>query len=117
VTDSRIKFNKVYFSSLPHTQDIRFLARTSELYPKQMLHHLGSLSSVGYYHGDNLDKASCSDPLQVVNKIEYSEGGVKVFTEDGSTYSAKAAILSVSLGVLQSKLIAFEPELPVSDLD
>ncbi|CAM6104229.1 unnamed protein product [Calypogeia fissa] len=49
---------------------------------------------------------------KVVNKIEYSEDGVTVSTEDGSKYCAKAAILTVSLGVLQSKLITFKPELP-----
>lgn len=48
-----------------------------------------------------------------MNTIEHSKDGVNVICEDGSTYSAKAAILSVSLGVLQSNLITFEPELPV----
>lgn len=51
---------------------------------------------------------------QVVNKIAYGDWGVSVSTEDGATYTAKAAIATVSLGVLQSKLINFEPDLPVS---
>ncbi|KAL9252012.1 Polyamine oxidase 1-like protein [Drosera capensis] len=49
---------------------------------------------------------------QVVRKIYYSKSGVEVTTEDGCTYHAEAAIVSVSVGVLQSDLIAFEPALP-----
>ncbi|KAG6551436.1 hypothetical protein Mapa_007082 [Marchantia paleacea] len=54
---------------------------------------------------------------QVVNKIIYGDWGVSVSTEDGSTYTAKAAIATVSLGVLQSKLINFEPDLPFWKLE
>ncbi|KAG6552017.1 hypothetical protein Mapa_006323 [Marchantia paleacea] len=48
----------------------------------------------------------------VVTKIEYSTEGVTVYTEDGTIYKAKAAILTVSIGVLQSDLIDFSPDLP-----
>ncbi|KAL2634582.1 hypothetical protein R1flu_006061 [Riccia fluitans] len=54
---------------------------------------------------------------KVVNKIVYTKDGVTVSTEDGSTYTAKAAILTVSLGVLQSKLIDFQPDLPFWKLE
>ncbi|KAL2634584.1 hypothetical protein R1flu_006063 [Riccia fluitans] len=54
---------------------------------------------------------------KVVNKIVYTKEGVTVSTEDGSTYTAKAAILTVSLGVLQSKLIDFQPDLPFWKLE
>ncbi|GAB2240741.1 hypothetical protein Droror1_Dr00021259 [Drosera rotundifolia] len=49
---------------------------------------------------------------QVVKKIYYSKSGVEVTTEEGCTYHAKAVVVSVSIGVLQSDLIAFEPALP-----
>eukprot|EP01018_Ginkgo_biloba_P021871 Gb_25001 [translate_table: standard] len=51
---------------------------------------------------------------KVVRKVKHSSKGVKVWTEDGSVFGAKYAIISVSLGVLQSKLIEFKPPLPVS---
>eukprot|EP00253_Pinus_taeda_P006421 PITA_06421 len=50
---------------------------------------------------------------QVVREIIYTDKGVKVLTEDGSVYTAKNAIVSVSVGVLQSKLIEFKPDLPL----
>ncbi|GLJ36664.1 hypothetical protein SUGI_0737610 [Cryptomeria japonica] len=60
---------------------------------------------------------SISDPRlklnKVVREIEYTEKGVKVSTEDGSVYTAKNAIVSVSVGVLQTKLIDFKPDLPL----
>lgn len=49
---------------------------------------------------------------KVVTNIEYTSHGVKVKTEDGSMYNARYAILSVSLGVLQSRLINYKPDLP-----
>lgn len=56
------------------------------------------------------------DPRLLLNKvvrvIEHSPGGVTVKTEDGSTYKADYVIVSVSLGVLQSKLLQFVPKLP-----
>jgi polyamine oxidase len=51
---------------------------------------------------------------QVVNHIKYSSSGVTITTEDNSTYTADYAIVSVSLGVLKSNLIDYEPDLPVS---
>ncbi|GLJ36658.1 hypothetical protein SUGI_0737470 [Cryptomeria japonica] len=50
---------------------------------------------------------------KVVRKIEYTDSGVKVSTEDGSVYTAKNTIVSVSVGVLQTKLIEFKPDLPM----
>ncbi|CAI0442323.1 unnamed protein product [Linum tenue] len=50
---------------------------------------------------------------KVVKEIFYTTNrGVRVETEDGSTYQAKYAVVSVSLGVLQSNLIRFAPTLP-----
>ncbi|KAL1533996.1 polyamine oxidase1, flavin-containing amine oxidoreductase [Salvia divinorum] len=48
----------------------------------------------------------------VVRTMEQSRTGVVVKTEDGNVYQAKYAILSVSIGVLQSNLISFSPPLP-----
>lgn len=49
----------------------------------------------------------------MVRKIEYNKKGVKVSTEDGSVYTADNVIVSVSVGVLQTKLIEFQPDLPM----
>ncbi|XP_011028583.1 PREDICTED: polyamine oxidase-like [Populus euphratica] len=58
-----------------------------------------------------------SDPRlklnKVVREIIYSKNGVAVKTEDGSIYKAKYAIVSVSVGVLQTDLIDFRPKLPL----
>lgn len=51
---------------------------------------------------------------QVVREVEQSRNGVRVMTEDGRVYSANYLILSVSIGVLQSDLISFNPPFPVS---
>ncbi|KAH9616227.1 hypothetical protein KSS87_000072 [Heliosperma pusillum] len=48
----------------------------------------------------------------VVREIQHSRNSVTVKTEDGSTYEANHLILSVSIGVLQSRLISFHPALP-----
>lgn len=52
--------------------------------------------------------------VQVVRNITYDDQGVVVSTEDGSSYGADFVIVSTSLGVLQSDLIHFTPQLPVS---
>eukprot|EP01018_Ginkgo_biloba_P022631 Gb_10592 [translate_table: standard] len=49
---------------------------------------------------------------KVVHEIHHSEKGIKVLVEDGSVYNANHVIVSVSLGVLQTKLIKFQPDLP-----
>ncbi|XP_027354836.1 polyamine oxidase 1-like [Abrus precatorius] len=49
---------------------------------------------------------------QVVRELQHSKSGVTVITEDGCSYEANYVILSVSIGVLQSDLIAFNPPLP-----
>lgn len=49
---------------------------------------------------------------KVVTEIQYTNHGATVKTEDGSIYMAKYVISSVSLGVLQSDLIKFNPPLP-----
>lgn len=50
----------------------------------------------------------------MVREINYSPGGVTVKTEDNSVYRADYVMVSASLGVLQSALIQFKPQLPVS---
>ncbi|XP_006649547.1 polyamine oxidase 6-like [Oryza brachyantha] len=49
---------------------------------------------------------------KAVNEITYSSSGVTVETEDGSVYQADYVMVSASLGVLQSDLIQFKPQLP-----
>ncbi|GKU88606.1 hypothetical protein SLEP1_g2850 [Rubroshorea leprosula] len=49
---------------------------------------------------------------KVVRELQHSRNGVTVKTEDGCVYEANYVILSVSIGVLQSDLIAFKPPLP-----
>ncbi|XP_021718949.1 polyamine oxidase-like [Chenopodium quinoa] len=50
---------------------------------------------------------------QVVKEVDYSKSGiVTIKTEDGKVYTGQAVILSPSIGVLQSDLISFKPELP-----
>ncbi|GLJ14416.1 hypothetical protein SUGI_0232960 [Cryptomeria japonica] len=49
---------------------------------------------------------------QVVKEVEYKKEGVTITTEGGSIFNAKYCIVSASLGVLQSDLIKFKPELP-----
>lgn len=51
--------------------------------------------------------------IQVVRELQHSRSGVTVITEDGCVYEANYVILSVSIGVLQSDLLAFTPSLPV----
>jgi len=51
--------------------------------------------------------------VQVVRELQYSKSGVTVKTEDGCVYEANYVILSVSIGVLQSDLLSFNPPLPV----
>ncbi|XP_061348302.1 polyamine oxidase 1-like isoform X2 [Gastrolobium bilobum] len=49
---------------------------------------------------------------KVVRELQHSRTGVTVITEDGCVYEADYVILSVSIGVLQSDLLAFNPPLP-----
>jgi polyamine oxidase len=51
---------------------------------------------------------------KVVREISYSRGGVTVKTEDNKVYKADYVMVSTSVGVLQSDLIQFKPQLPVS---
>ncbi|CAI0545780.1 unnamed protein product [Linum tenue] len=71
--------------------------------------------SMAYHIADQFLKKG--DPRlklnKVVREISYSKKGVTVKTEDGSVFQAKFAILSASLGVLQSNLISFKPEFPM----
>ncbi|KAL6010988.1 hypothetical protein ACLOJK_001432 [Asimina triloba] len=53
---------------------------------------------------------------KVVTEIRYSPSGVVVKTEDGSIYRTGYAMISVSIGVLQTSLINFEPDLPVGSV-
>ncbi|KAF7051601.1 hypothetical protein CFC21_059825 [Triticum aestivum] len=49
---------------------------------------------------------------KVVREISYSTRGVEVKTEDNKVYKADYVMVSTSLGVLQSDLIQFKPQLP-----
>ncbi|XP_059649135.1 polyamine oxidase 1-like [Cornus florida] len=49
---------------------------------------------------------------KVVRELQHSRNGIMLTTEDGCLYEANYVILSVSIGVLQSNLIAFRPPLP-----
>ncbi|KAL1300489.1 hypothetical protein HN51_045139 [Arachis hypogaea] len=49
---------------------------------------------------------------KVVRELQHSRTGIRVITEDGCVYEANYVILSVSIGVLQSDLISFNPPLP-----
>ncbi|KAJ0980109.1 hypothetical protein J5N97_008364 [Dioscorea zingiberensis] len=67
---------------------------------------------------DTDSKGLIIDPRLKLNKVvrqinQYSRIGVIVTTEDGSVFKADYVMVSVSIGVLQSKLITFTPELPV----
>ncbi|RLN41330.1 hypothetical protein C2845_PM01G06080 [Panicum miliaceum] len=76
--------------------------------------------SVVYYLAGQYLKADKSgkivDPRlklnKVVREISYSPNGVTVKTEDNSVYRADYVMVSASLGVLQSDLIQFKPQLP-----
>ncbi|MCO5591111.1 hypothetical protein L7F22_045088 [Adiantum nelumboides] len=54
---------------------------------------------------------------KVVKYIEYTSRGAIVKTEDGTVYITKYVILTVSLGVLQSNLITYKPDLPFWKLE
>ncbi|KAE9584823.1 hypothetical protein Lal_00024345 [Lupinus albus] len=49
---------------------------------------------------------------KVVRELQHSKNGIVVRTEDGCVYEANYVILSVSIGVLQSDLLEFDPPLP-----
>ncbi|XP_052150609.1 LOW QUALITY PROTEIN: polyamine oxidase 1-like [Oryza glaberrima] len=79
----------------------------------------GYESVVHYLAGQYLntdDSGNVADPRlqlnKVVREISYSSSGVTVKTEDGSVYQADYVMVSASLGVLQSDLIQFKPQLP-----
>ncbi|KAI3925376.1 hypothetical protein MKW92_025335 [Papaver armeniacum] len=63
------------------------------------------------------DTGDITDPRLQLNKavteIQHSKSSVVVKTEDGSVYEAAYVMVSVSIGVLQTNLINFEPDLPV----
>ncbi|KAF8390403.1 hypothetical protein HHK36_024929 [Tetracentron sinense] len=76
--------------------------------------------SVVYYVAKQFlstDKAGViTDPRlklnKVVTEIRHSPSGVIVKTEDGSVYRAGYVMVSASIGVLQTNLINFQPDLP-----
>jgi len=51
----------------------------------------------------------------IVKHIDWSKGEVKVVVDNGDTYEAKQVILALPLGVLQAKLVAFEPSIEKYD--
>ncbi len=52
-----------------------------------------------------------------VAKVEYSKNGVAVTVGDGRVFEGSTALVTVSVGVLKAKKIAFEPELPKDKLN
>ncbi|MCO5553578.1 hypothetical protein L7F22_007101 [Adiantum nelumboides] len=76
------------------------------------VHILHELAKDFLKHNNNSITDSRLELKKVVTNITYSSHGVKVETEDHSVFSAKYAILSVSLGVLKSSLIKYTPDLP-----
>ncbi|KAG0555932.1 hypothetical protein KC19_11G013800 [Ceratodon purpureus] len=76
---------------------------------KSVVHHLANS------YLENKNETITDNRLKLntlVNKIEYSKEGVEVTTKDGTVYTSDYAIVSVSLGVLQSTAIDFVPDLP-----
>ncbi|MGZ3768649.1 MAG: flavin monoamine oxidase family protein [Bdellovibrio sp.] len=53
----------------------------------------------------------------VVSKIKHGPNGVEVTTRDGKMYWAPAVIITVSVGMLKSGEITFDPPLPQSKTD
>uniref|UniRef100_A0A0E0K9Z5 Amine oxidase domain-containing protein n=1 Tax=Oryza punctata TaxID=4537 RepID=A0A0E0K9Z5_ORYPU len=79
----------------------------------------GYESVVHYLAGQYLntdDSGNDADPRlqlnKVVREISYTSSGVTVKTEDGSVYKTDYVMVSASLGVVQSDLIQFKPQLP-----
>ncbi|KAL9268555.1 Polyamine oxidase 1-like protein, partial [Drosera capensis] len=75
-------------------------------------HILYKLAETFLLNSDGKISDHCLQLNKVVREIQHSKNGVKVTTEDGSSYEADYLILSVSIGVLQSDLISFKPSLP-----
>nr|CAB3496808.1 unnamed protein product [Digitaria exilis] len=77
---------------------------------ESIIHYVGA----SYLSTDGNDQISDTRVLlnKVVRNITYDDQGVVVSTEDGSSYGADFVIVSTSLGVLQSDLIHFTPQLP-----
>ncbi|KAL6649389.1 hypothetical protein ACP70R_013613 [Stipagrostis hirtigluma subsp. patula] len=77
---------------------------------ESIIHYIGG----NYLNTDNNGNIADSRVLlnKVVRQISYDDQGVVVTTEDGSLYGADYVVVSASLGVLQSDLIQFKPQLP-----
>nr|CAB3501743.1 unnamed protein product [Digitaria exilis] len=77
---------------------------------ESIIHYVGA----SYLSTDGNGQISDTRVLlnKVVRNITYDDQGVVVSTEDGSSYGADFVIVSTSLGVLQSDLIHFTPQLP-----
>jgi len=53
----------------------------------------------------------------VISSISYADLGVKIGTVGGGMFDADAVIVTLPLGVLQSKKVSFSPELPLRKLE
>eukprot|EP00794_Sanderia_malayensis_P016722 gene16722-18416_t len=53
----------------------------------------------------------------LIKKIHWNENGVRVLTDNGQVFTAKAIILTFSIGVLQKSPNLFEPKLPAWKLN
>ncbi|CAN6296162.1 unnamed protein product [Urochloa humidicola] len=77
---------------------------------ESLIHYIGSSYLSTDAHGKISDRRVLLN--KVVRQIAYNNQGVVVKTEDGSSYRADFVVVSTSLGVLQSDLIQFTPQLP-----
>ncbi|KAJ1298398.1 hypothetical protein BS78_01G449800 [Paspalum vaginatum] len=79
---------------------------------ESIIHYIGSSYLATDANGSISDRRVLLN--KVVRQISYDDNhGVVVKTEDGSSYGADYVIVSTSLGVLQSDLIQFTPQLPL----
>ncbi|KAJ3086975.1 hypothetical protein HK102_012055, partial [Quaeritorhiza haematococci] len=72
----------------------------------------------GYFEiFENLIKDLNYTTNTVVTKISYSDNGVTITTNNGTTFRAPQAIVTLPLGVLKSGNVTFEPALPSAKQD
>eukprot|EP01084_Bolivina_argentea_P118595 210384_1 len=66
---------------------------------------------------DNIDQEEKIILNSPITRIQYNENGVTVTLENTTEYSAKYGIVTFSLGVLQSDIVEFIPNLPQWKMD
>ncbi len=70
---------------------------------------------ISFLHNACLLPDTCIEFDTVVNKIEYKQNDVTVYTSPGKIFVSKKIIVTVSVGLLQSNTILFEPGLTAHD--